>query len=326
MSQFRIVDLFCGIGGFYQGLKNVYEDVEVVLANDIDPDACAIYEENYGIIPERTDIREIPANNIPDHDILCAGLPCQPFSISGKRDGKHPDTDLWQYVFRIAKVKMPKLVLIENVPLFLKSKAFETLSTRMTALGYYGWYQIDNAKDRGVPQSRERVMMSFTLEGWVPESLGKYPFSPKVRKPVCLMDILSDTITRKKCFKISDNLFINSDKIVIEKEIDWNVKTYKLERVGKIGKGSQGQRIYSPMGLACTQQALGGGQGAKTGLYLMKDGRVRKLSVNEQKRVMGFSSRFKMDCEVPDETCRRLLGNAVVPNMVSDFARTVIPL
>ena len=107
------IDLFCGIGGFHVAASNL--GMECLFACDIDEEARKAYQQNFGLHPHG-DIISTPSKNIPDHDLLCAGFPCQPFSISGSRKGfSDPRGTLFFEVARIIRDKQPKAVVLENV-------------------------------------------------------------------------------------------------------------------------------------------------------------------------------------------------------------------
>lgn len=113
LSNYKFIDLFCGIGGFHLALSSF--GAECVFACDIDKRAKETYKTNFGIEPEG-DITKIKNKLIPTHDILCAGFPCQPFSISGNQEGfKDPRGKLFFQIIRIARFHQPKIILLENV-------------------------------------------------------------------------------------------------------------------------------------------------------------------------------------------------------------------
>lgn len=157
-NKFTFIDLFAGIGGFHQAAKQL--GGQCVFASEIDKHACKTYEANHGIKPHG-DITKINAHDIPDHDILFAGFPCQSFSVAGKRLG-FEDTrgTLFFEIARILKVKQPNMFLLENVK-GLKNhdngKTLHTIITTLKELGYDVHYMVLNAKDYGVPQNRERI-------------------------------------------------------------------------------------------------------------------------------------------------------------------------
>ena len=164
----KIASLFSGIGGFEKGILQAISGANIVFSSEIDKYARQIYKKNFGVEPHG-DITKIKASNIPDHDILCGGFPCQAFSIAGKRRG-FEDTrgTLFFEIMRIAKVKRPKLLYFENVRGLLshdEGRTFQTILRSMDDLGYDAEWQVFNSKNHGVPQNRERVFIIGHLRG-----------------------------------------------------------------------------------------------------------------------------------------------------------------
>lgn len=165
-SKFTFVDLFSGIGGFHQALTSL--GGECLMACDIDERCNAVYEKNYGIVP-LTDIRSIDASEIPDHDVLCAGFPCQPFSKGGKRQGFADKTrgTLFYEILRIASSKKPRYLILENVANFVSHDAGNTWKVCIESLHEIGYTVSDEPivlsphmfpeSLGGTPQRRERV-------------------------------------------------------------------------------------------------------------------------------------------------------------------------
>ena len=164
----KIASLFSGIGGFEKGFQQASDTTEIVFASEIDKYARQIYKKNFGVEPHG-DITQIDATDIPNHDILCGGFPCQAFSVAGKRRG-FEDTrgTLFFEIMRIAEVKRPKLLFLENVKGLLshdEGRTFQTILRSMDELGYDAEWQVFNSKDHGVPQNRERVFLIGHLRG-----------------------------------------------------------------------------------------------------------------------------------------------------------------
>lgn len=162
----RFIDLFCGIGGFRiaaeQAASLMGAQAECVLSSDIDTACQDAYEKNFGDRP-LGDISQIDAKTIPNHDLLLAGFPCQPFSIIGHRKG-FEDTrgTLFFEIARILEAKRPKAFVLENVKMLKGHNQGRTLNRIMEALrnlGYICDYRIHNALDFGLPQKRERVFI-----------------------------------------------------------------------------------------------------------------------------------------------------------------------
>ena len=158
----RFIDLFAGLGGFHQGLS-VIKDMECVFACEINPELRQLYKDNFGIIANG-DITKINAEDIPKHDVLCAGFPCQPFSLAGKKEGQNCDRDgrLVDHIIRIAKHHKPALLMLENVPGLLKAEGgafWEEISTAFENLGYHIKTQIYSPIDFDIPQNRKRLFI-----------------------------------------------------------------------------------------------------------------------------------------------------------------------
>jgi len=158
----KYVDLFSGVGGFRYGIKKAQPDWECVYSNEWDKYANSVYRKHYRECDSR-DIREVAATEIPDHDLLVGGFPCQSFSIAGKRGGFN-DTrgTMFFEVARILKDKRPRYLLLENVKGLLShdsGKTFQTILGVLSDLRYRVEWQILNSKHFGVPQNRERVFI-----------------------------------------------------------------------------------------------------------------------------------------------------------------------
>jgi DNA (cytosine-5)-methyltransferase 1 len=165
-SSLRFVDLFAGLGGFHQALQRLGH--QCVFASELDPTLAALYEKNFGIVPHG-DIRE-SFSNVPAHDILCAGFPCQPFSKAGEQRGfECPQWgDLFDYVVRIIRKHKPGHLVIENVPNLMRhdgGKTWKRIEDRLRSLDY----EVDSGKLSphmfGVPQVRERAIIVAARDG-----------------------------------------------------------------------------------------------------------------------------------------------------------------
>lgn len=305
--MYKFIDLFCGIGGFRVALEK--RGLECVFSSDIDPFAQEAYKQNFGEKPSG-DIMEIPANKIPKHDILCAGFPCQPFSISGKHGGtSDPRGRLFYEIQRIAEYHKPYILLLENVKNILTidgGNVIKTIEQKLDESGYTLDKHVLNASYFGIPQARKRVYFVALRKDMRDGKKPALDYTPpkESNKKVFLEDILEK--------KVDNDFIVNRDDIQItreESDID-----YKLEpiRVGILNKGGQGERIYSPKGHAITQSAYGGGVGARTGLYNTEQG-IRRLTIEECKKVMGFPIRHKVSNGLQGY---QQLGNAVIPDMI----------
>jgi len=166
MDNLKYIDLFCGIGGFRYAIENASSQIglktQCMLSSDIDGHCQRMYEDNFKEKPVG-DIAKINAQDIPDHDMLLAGFPCQPFSVIGQMKG-FEDTrgTLFFEIARILKTKRPKAFVLENVKLLVghdQGRTLKRIIKTLDKLGYYSDYRVLNALNFGLPQKRERVFI-----------------------------------------------------------------------------------------------------------------------------------------------------------------------
>ncbi|KMK65962.1 DNA (cytosine-5-)-methyltransferase [Puniceibacterium sp. IMCC21224] len=161
MRTLKFIDLFAGLGGFHLALQSLGH--QCVFACERDENLALLYEKNFGIVPHG-DIRTLDLPSVPDHDILCAGFPCQPFSKAGGQQGfECPQWgDLIDYVVRILRQKKPEFFIIENVPNLVRHRQGQTWRKILHKLRLAG-YSVDDGKlsphQLGVPQVRERAFI-----------------------------------------------------------------------------------------------------------------------------------------------------------------------
>ena len=167
MPQLKFVDLFAGLGGFHQALSEL--GAKCVFASEIDDELASLYEKNFGVSPQG-DIRGVEIPSIPDHDILCAGFPCQPFSKAGEQMGLQCPQwgDLINYVIKILQVKRPRFFIIENVPNLVKhdaGKTWNTICRDLRNLGYCVKHSCLSPHMFGIPQKRKRAFIVGDRDG-----------------------------------------------------------------------------------------------------------------------------------------------------------------
>ncbi len=300
LSGFTFIDLFAGLGGFRIALESL--GAKCVYSSEWDEPVREVYAENFGDIPDG-DITQVDENSIPDHDILCAGFPCQAFSISGKQRGFEDSRGtLFFDVARIVKAKKPKVVFMENVKNFASHDNGNTLSvvkTIMEELGYTFHQRVLNAADYGIPQKRERIYMVCFRNDL---DIGEFNFP----KPFPLKKHVEDFLLEDE--SQVEHLYIQRPDIYFN-GVEDNKYSNKPIRLGIVNKGGQGERIYSVKGIAITLSANGGGIFAKTGGYLI-NGKARKLHPRECARLMGFPDSYKI-CK-SDNQAYKQFGNSVV--------------
>lgn len=157
----KVVSLFAGIGGFEVGICDSKINAEVVFASEIDKNASISYKANFPNVKLVGDITQIDAQIIPDHDLLCAGFPCQAFSIAGQMKGFDDIRGtLFFDVVRILKHKQPKYIILENVKNLIShdnGRTFDTIVKNLSSLGYTIDFSVINAVESGLPQNRDRT-------------------------------------------------------------------------------------------------------------------------------------------------------------------------
>ena len=184
-KAFKFIDLFAGIGGFHTAMHE--NGGECVFASEIDKFARQTYEHNFeSISPElfknnnfNQDItdKSLAYNDIPDFDVLCAGFPCQAFSIAGYRQGFSDEKgrgNLFFNILEILRIKMPQLFLLENVKNLKthdEGKTFQRICHELTKLGYGINSKILNGSDFGLPQNRERIFIVGIKDGWTTDPI-----------------------------------------------------------------------------------------------------------------------------------------------------------
>ena len=304
------IDLFAGLGGFRIALESL--GAKCVYSNEWDKYAQEVYQMNFDEIPEG-DITKVNAEEIPNHDILCAGFPCQAFTISGKRQGFEDSRGtLFFDVARIVKEKKPKVVFMENVKNFSTHDNGNTLGVvekTMVELGYTFYWSVLNSLDYGVPQKRERIYMVCFRNDL---NVNDFEFP----KPFKLNKFVEDFLLPEK--EVKDLIVTRDDLKIVKDDPKENIN--KSYRLGTVGKGGQGERIYSIKGIAITLSAYGGGVFAKTGGYLI-NGKTRKLHPRECARIMGFPDSYKIH---PNKNqAYKQFGNSVVINVLQYIAEKI---
>ncbi len=308
LDGMTFIDLFAGLGGFRLALESL--GAKCVYSNEWDEPVKKVYADNFGDMPEG-DITKVDEKTIPDHDILCAGFPCQAFSISGKQRGFEDSRGtLFFDVARIVKEKKPKVVFMENVKNFAthdNGRTLEVVKATMEELGYTFYQKVLNSVDYGVPQKRERIYMVCFRNDLKIDNF-KYP------KPFPLTKHVEDFLLDDE--NMVKSLYVNRPDTYFN-GVEDNKYSNSTIRLGTVNKGGQGERIYSIKGIAITLSAYGGGVFAKTGGYLI-NGKTRKLHPRECARIMGYPDSYKI-CKSFSQAYKQF-GNSVVIDVLQLIA------
>ncbi|MBS1571732.1 MAG: DNA cytosine methyltransferase [Bacteroidetes bacterium] len=318
LENYKFIDLFAGIGGFHLALSSY--GAECVFASEWDKYAANTYQKNFGIKPYG-DITKIEVEDIPVHDIICGGFPCQAFSISGKQKG-FEDTrgTLFFDIARIVQQHQPKILFLENVKNLLKHDSGNTLKTiikTLKELNYSVFYEVLNSSHFGLPQNRERL---YIVAFHTTLNIIDFQFPKPMNIPICLEQILEDKPQNAKIIKRNDIEIYKDYTVSNSLFSDFDLLNKPIQ-IGKVNKGGQGERIYHPLGHAITLSAYGGGVGAKTGMYLI-DGKIRKLSPRECARIQGFPENFIIDDSITQ--AYKQFGNSVSINVLQYIIKEMI--
>ncbi|MDA7982732.1 MAG: DNA (cytosine-5-)-methyltransferase [Alphaproteobacteria bacterium] len=279
------VDMFCGIGGFH--LAAASTGMRCVFASDIDAEARKAYETNFNQ-KVRGDIRRIATHEVPEHDLLCAGFPCQPFSIIGKRRGFDDIRGtLFFDIVRILDAKRPQAAILENVRQLVSHNGGHTLKRIMEALreiGYAADYNVLNTLHFGLPQKRERVIIVAFLDQHAMREF-QWPAGDARMKP--LSEVLQRNVSARH----------NVSKRIRDKRRRAHTSPLRLGIWHENKGGNVNSHPYS-----CALRA-----GASYN-YLLVNGE-RRLTPREMLRLQGFPDTFEIVC--PDGQTRKQAGNAV---------------
>ncbi len=266
----KFIEMFGGIGGFRLGLEAC--GMTAVGYYEIDKYAVKTYNANFGGNEVPTDVTKVNWNEQPDFDLLTGGFPCQPFSVAGVHRG-FSDTrgTLFFEIARAIAAKQPKMLLLENVRglhTHDEGATYGTILRTLDELGYDVEWQVLNSKNFGVPQNRERVFVVGHLRGSggrkvFPLSRDDCQDNGGVSSTIVSLDDAGGFIS--PCLTARFNGYANPTDLNKMKGL-----VIKVPEVKKLIDGPQAMRVYDPDGLAVTQGALGGGCGAKTGLYMVK--------------------------------------------------------
>ena len=313
MERYKFIDLFAGIGGF----RIAFDDngAKCVYSNEWNPYCQKTYTANFGDLPEG-DITKVKANDIPDHDILVGGFPCQPFSIAGvskkqslgRATGFEDKTQgtLFFDVCRIIKEKRPKAFLLENVKNLTshdRGRTFKVIKEALEELDYQIFYKILDGQ-AFVPQHRERiVIVGFDRKRYGNDITYEFDIKPVEPKPV-VSDILEPVV---------DDKYTLTDKL-------WNYLQAYANKHKEAGNGF-GYGLAPLDGITRTLSARYYKDGSE--ILIPQEGKnPRRLTPRECARLQGFPDTFKI--VVSDTQAYKQFGNSVVVPLMREVARSLI--
>ena len=354
-GKLKVVSLFSGIGGFEEGIKKAKINYEVVFASEIDEHAKKSYSANFDSSNLYGDITTINEKDIPAHDLLIGGFPCQSFSIAGKQKG-FEDTrgTLFFDVARILNEKKPKYVLLENVKNLIshnQGKTIKKILSTLNDIGYTVDFTVINSNEAGVPQNRDRTYICG-IYGGKPETYVKdnrnirvnslkeelnvngfrgFNFFDKVvfNNSKKYIDNIVETEVEDKYYFDSvaiKDFLINNDITDSKKHENKIIKLFDLPREVHNDLERQ-RRVYSTKGISPTVLA----RSDSTKILVEENGvkKVRKITPQENFYIQGFGKKFVKNIENTGMSATQMYkqsGNAVSPPVIAGIVKTIFNL
>ncbi|RLD51346.1 MAG: DNA (cytosine-5-)-methyltransferase [Bacteroidetes bacterium] len=320
-KDFTFIDLFAGVGGFRIAMQNL--GGKCVFSSEIDRFAKKTYEANFGEVPFG-DITKIPEKNVPEHDVLCAGFPCQAFSIAGKRKGFKDETrgTLFYDIARIIKEKQPKAFFLENVKGLTNHDKGRTLKTILKVLRddlnyFVPEPKVMNAKDFGVPQKRERI---FIIGFRKDLGIENFEYPKPTGKKKTFADIKEDTVVSVKYY-LSDtyqNTLISHKQRHADKGNGFGYEIIKdNECANAIVVGGMGKERNIVIDCRLTDFT----PITKIKGVVNKDG-WRRMTPREWARLQGFPENYIIP--VSDAQAYKQFGNSVAIPAIQATAKVLI--
>lgn len=307
--KYRTISLFAGIGGFDLGFSNAGFDM--IWANDFDKYCVQTFKENISENIVLGDINE-HLDDIPSHDVLVGGFPCQPFSTLGKLKGFEDDRGtLFFTIKEIIKKHNTKVVVLENVKNIVNhdnGKTFRKIKSDLEELGYYVNYKVLNSADYGIPQRRNRVYIVAFNKKYFDDIPFEYP--EPIKLDLKAQDLLDDDVEEK--YFISTNMIgtilgKGTKGYIVKPTIDQSICKTLTATMHKMHRASQ-DNYYTDI--------------KNHEKYCDKNKtNIRKLTPNECRKIQGFPSDWKQ--VVSDTQAYKQFGNAVTVNVVYAVAKNL---
>lgn len=295
-----MIDLFCGVGGFHQA-ANQTNRINVVYASDIDKYPAEVYQLNYGLDAHKDITKENEKEDIPSHDILAGGFPCQAFSVAGKREGFADKTrgTLFFDIVRIAKYHKPKVLFLENVKGLVghdKGNTFKTILNTLNEIGYDTYHQVLNTYKHGnIPQNRERIyIVAFRKD----LQIINFNFPEEIKLTNIFKHFIDRSIRQEDKYYYNERFKI-WDKI--KNEITSQETAYQWRR----------KYVRANKNNVCPTMTANMGTGGHNVPLILDDYGIRKLTPQECFQLQGFPPNFKFPSKMSDARLYKQAGNSV---------------
>jgi DNA (cytosine-5)-methyltransferase 1 len=309
--KLRMIDLFAGTGAFTHAFEQTGK-VTCVFANDMMESSKKMYDENFRHKLTLQDLNTVKVEDIPAHDILTGGFPCQPFSIAGKQEGFEDErSNVFWKILAIIDHHTPRCVVLENVKNLVShddGRTFEIIKKNLTDRGYHIQTKVlDTSEITGVPQHRERIYIVCLKDKSI---FDKFSLEfPKIEKKA-ITTMLETTVPAKYYYTEASSTWP-----LVSAEITKQNTIYQYRRVYvRENKSNECPTLTANMG----------GGGHNVPLILDTTG-IRKLTPRECFNFQGFPQTYKFP-ELSDTHLYKLAGNAVSVPVVILIANRLIPL
>lgn len=309
----RVLGLFAGVGGIETGFMQAGFDA--VFANELDKRAAETYRANYKHDLLNDDIENIVSSELPDFDVLTGGFPCQPFSISGLRQGFNDAKGRGNVFFKIMDIintKQPSVVFLENVKHLVthdEGRTFKVIIDALETAGYTVHHKVLNAKTHGnVPQNRERIFIVCFKD---PEHGAKFQFPEEIPLTVKLTDVIDFSA------KVDDKYYYTADKHKF-----YDILVRDMTTRGSIYQFRRSYVRENKSNVAPTLTANMGTGGNNVPMILTDHG-IRKLTPRECFDLMGFPKGFIMPEGMAQSNLYKQSGNAVVVPVIRRIAENI---
>lgn len=300
-KKYKLVSLFAGIGGIDLGFE--FAGFDCIWANDFDHAACQTYKANVGDQIVEGDIRLVK-DQIPDHDILVGGFPCQPFSTLGKLQGFDDEKNRGTLFFEIMDIVTKhdtKVIVLENVKNIVthdNGKTFERIKKELDEAGYEVNYQILNSQDYGIPQRRNRVFIVAFNRKYFKTAAFEYPQKKELQ--ITTQDLLDENVEEKYFLteKISHTILGCGTKgYIVKPTIDLPISKTLTATMHKMHRASQDNYVTDQKNYERNVSDK------------VKRINIRKLTPDECRKLQGFPSEWTQ--VVADGNAYKQFGNAV---------------
>jgi DNA (cytosine-5)-methyltransferase 1 len=310
----EMIDLFAGTGAFSKAFEKY--NIHCCFANDFCLNSQEIFDINHDVKMNYGDLNDIKNENIPPHNILCAGFPCQPFSIAGNQEGFNDErSNVFWKIISIMEYHKPEVAILENVKNLKshdKGNTFKVICEKLSEIGYYMKHEILNtSKITEIPQNRERIYMVCFKDK---EKYDKFTFDFEVKQNKQIKELLTTEEVPEKYYYTDRFKVYDSIKEGVTKTIDENVIYQYRRYYVRENKNSVCPTLTANMG--------GGGHNVP----LLKDKKgIRRLTPRECFNLQGFSSDYNLP-DICDSALYKLAGNAVSVPVVSLIAEKISKL